>query len=64
VAAPRVAEIMARELGWGTARRDLEAETYLASAREEYGIAPSPTLHESASEAMRTAPPVEGRIAG
>jgi glycerol-3-phosphate dehydrogenase len=64
VAAPRVAEIMGRELGWSASRRDLEAETYLASAPEEYGIAPSPTPLGSASEAMRTAAPVEGRIAG
>jgi glycerol-3-phosphate dehydrogenase len=62
--APRVAEIMAQELGWGGSRRDLEAEMYLVGAREEYGIAPSPTALGSASEAVRTASPVEGRIAG
>jgi len=40
VVAPRVASIMARELGWGASREALEAETYLATARREYAVAP------------------------
>jgi glycerol-3-phosphate dehydrogenase len=39
--APRVATIMARELGWGETRCELEAETYLANAAREYAVAPS-----------------------
>jgi glycerol-3-phosphate dehydrogenase len=38
--APRVAEIMGRELGWGETRVSLEAETYLRLARREYAVAP------------------------
>lgn len=38
--APRVAELMARELGWGESRTALEVETYLTSARREYAVAP------------------------
>ena len=38
--APRVAEIMARELGWGESRKALEAESYVASATREYAVAP------------------------
>jgi glycerol-3-phosphate dehydrogenase len=45
--APRVAEIMGRELGWGAARCDLEVETYLATAATEYGIAPSSAPSET-----------------
>lgn len=63
-AAPRVAAIMASELGWGDARRDLEAEAYLATATREYGIAPSPSPHESALEPALAAPSVQGPIAG
>ena len=37
--APRVAEIIGRELGWGAARQALEVETYLASARREFSVA-------------------------
>jgi glycerol-3-phosphate dehydrogenase len=40
VVAPRVAAIMARELGWGPSREALEAETYLATSRREYAVAP------------------------
>ena len=36
--APRVAAIMAGELGWDEARAAREAETYLASAAVEYGV--------------------------
>jgi glycerol-3-phosphate dehydrogenase len=39
--APRVAAIMASELGWGETRTALEVETYLASARREFGVAQS-----------------------
>ena len=38
--APRVAEILGAELGWGEARQALEVETYLASARREFSVAP------------------------
>ncbi len=58
--APRVAEIMAGELGWNVARRDLEADAYLATATLEYGIAPSPSAHESAPEPALAAPPITG----
>ena len=58
--APRVAEIMAMELGWDEARRELEAEAYLTTATREYGIAPSPTARESAPEPALAAPPVTG----
>lgn len=37
--APRVAAIMAAELGWGPSRAELETESYLRSARREYGVA-------------------------
>jgi glycerol-3-phosphate dehydrogenase len=37
--APRVATIMARELGWGETRCELEAESYLATATREYAVA-------------------------
>jgi glycerol-3-phosphate dehydrogenase len=40
VVAPRVAAIMARELGWGPSREALETETYLTAARREYAVAP------------------------
>jgi glycerol-3-phosphate dehydrogenase len=39
--APRVAEIMAIDLGWGGARQRLEVEAYLAAARAEFSVAPS-----------------------
>ncbi len=38
--APRVAEILGAELGWGEARRSLEVQNYLASARREFAVAP------------------------
>ena len=38
--APRVAAILARELGWSQARREQERDAYLASAAREYGVAP------------------------
>ena len=38
--APRVAEILAGDLGWGEARQRLEVEAYLASARAEFSVAP------------------------
>ena len=38
--APRVAAIMARELGWDQARCERERDAYLASAAREYGVAP------------------------
>jgi glycerol-3-phosphate dehydrogenase len=37
--APRVAAIMARELGWGDTRCEQERDTYLASATREFGVA-------------------------
>ncbi|MDH5243144.1 MAG: glycerol-3-phosphate dehydrogenase, partial [Chloroflexota bacterium] len=38
--APRVASIMAAELGWGEARQALEVESFLDTARREYAVAP------------------------
>jgi glycerol-3-phosphate dehydrogenase len=35
---PRVAEILARELGWDEARRDREGAAFLESARREYSV--------------------------
>jgi glycerol-3-phosphate dehydrogenase len=40
--APRVAEILGRELGWDATRQAGEVEAYLVSARREYGV-PWPT---------------------
>jgi glycerol-3-phosphate dehydrogenase len=39
--APRVAQILGRDLGWGEARQRLEVDAYLASARREFSVAPS-----------------------
>jgi glycerol-3-phosphate dehydrogenase len=39
--APRVARIVAAELGWDDRRQAVEIETYLASARHEFSVAPS-----------------------
>jgi glycerol-3-phosphate dehydrogenase len=39
--APRVAQILGAELGWGEARQVLEIQAYLASARREYSV-PAP----------------------
>lgn len=39
--APRVAQILGAELGWGETRQALEVQNYLASARREYSV-PSP----------------------
>jgi glycerol-3-phosphate dehydrogenase len=36
--APRVAAIMAAELGWDEARQQVEVETFLAEARREYSV--------------------------
>ena len=58
--APRVAGIMARELGWSDDRRDEEVAAYLASATTEYGIAPSPSPPEPARGAALAAPPIAG----
>ena len=38
--APRVAEIVGADLGWGAARQTLEVENYLAGARREFSVAP------------------------
>jgi glycerol-3-phosphate dehydrogenase len=38
--APRVAEILGGELGWGASRQVLEVQNYLASARREFAVAP------------------------
>ena len=38
--APRVARILADDLDWGEARQTLEIESYLASARREFSVAP------------------------
>jgi len=52
--APRVAEILGAELGWGGARQRLEIDTYLASARREFSVAPpgDPGPPEGASTAV------------
>ena len=36
--APRVAAILAAELGWGEARQTAEVDRYLETARREYGL--------------------------
>jgi glycerol-3-phosphate dehydrogenase len=36
--APRVAAILGAELGWDEARQAVEVQTYLESARREYGL--------------------------
>ena len=38
--APRVAQILGAELGWGDARQRLEVDSYLATARREYSVPP------------------------
>ena len=38
--APRVAEILGRELDWAESRRALEVQNYVASARREFAVAP------------------------
>jgi glycerol-3-phosphate dehydrogenase len=38
--APRVAAILAEELGWDDARQGLEVDLYLATARREFSVAP------------------------
>ena len=38
--APRVAAILAAELGWGEARQALEVQIYLASAQREFAVPP------------------------
>jgi glycerol-3-phosphate dehydrogenase len=38
--APRVAAILGAELDWGEARQRLEVDSFLASARREYSVAP------------------------
>ncbi len=55
---------MGRELGWGEARRDLEAESYLATAATEYGVAPSPTSSEAEREPALAASAIKGPITG
>jgi glycerol-3-phosphate dehydrogenase len=40
--APRVAAILARELGWGDARCEAERDAYLATAAREFGVPPPP----------------------
>ena len=44
--APRVAEIMACELGWGESRQALESEAYVTSATREYAVAPPAAIPE------------------
>ena len=38
--APRVARILAADLGWGDARQALEIDAYLVSARHEFSVTP------------------------
>ena len=51
--APRVAEILGADLGWGEARQALEVQIYLASARREFAVppagGPAPTAMAEAS---------------
>jgi glycerol-3-phosphate dehydrogenase len=49
--APRVAQILGAELGWGEARQALEVQNYLASARREYSV-PSPGAPEPPARIM------------
>jgi glycerol-3-phosphate dehydrogenase len=46
--APRVAAIMARELGWSDTRCERERDAYLVTAALEYGV-PSPTVAHARS---------------
>ena len=39
--APRVAELLGAELGWGETRQAREVEAYLELARREYSVAAS-----------------------
>lgn len=64
VVAPRVAAIMALELGWSDERRALESDAYLATATREYGIAPSPAASSLGHGPALAAAPVEGPVAG
>ena len=41
--APRVAQILGAEFGWGESRQRLEVDSYLATARREYSVAASGT---------------------
>ncbi len=41
--APRVAELLGAELGWGETRQEREVEAYLASTRREFSVAPPAT---------------------
>jgi glycerol-3-phosphate dehydrogenase len=50
--APRVARILGAELGWDVRRQTTEVETYLASARQEFSVAPP----DPASAVERLAP--------
>jgi glycerol-3-phosphate dehydrogenase len=38
--APRVAQILGAEFGWGESRQRLEVDSYLATARREYSVPP------------------------
>ena len=40
--APRVAEIMGAELGWGETRQAREVESFLATARREFSVDGAP----------------------
>jgi glycerol-3-phosphate dehydrogenase len=46
--APRVAELLGAELGWGETRRAREVEAYLALARREYSVA-APAVPEGST---------------
>jgi glycerol-3-phosphate dehydrogenase len=55
-AAPRVAELMAGELGWGTRRRRAEAAAAVRALRREFAIpAPAEKGDEAAGESKGTA---------
>jgi glycerol-3-phosphate dehydrogenase len=51
--APRVAEVLGAELGWGEARQALEVQIYLASARREFAVpgagGPAPAVTSEAA---------------
>jgi glycerol-3-phosphate dehydrogenase len=52
--APRVAELLGRELGWGETRQAREVEAYLETAAREFSVAAPATETAPATEATST----------
>ena len=52
--APRVAQILGAELGWGEARQRSRSRSYLATARREYSVAPPGPPGPHAAEVSTT----------